>query len=45
MLDIDTFGHLKSFGGGYRVSNASTLKVTSRTLVRGSQVLRHGRRF
>ena len=37
--------HLKSFGCGYRVSYASTLKMTSRTLVRGSHELRHGRRF
>jgi hypothetical protein len=40
-----TFGHFKSFGGEYRVSYASTLKVTSRTLVRGSREFRHGKRF
>jgi hypothetical protein len=42
---FDIFGYFKSFGGGYRVSYASTLKVTSRRLVQGSHEFRHGKRF
>jgi hypothetical protein len=43
ILDFDTFEPLKSYGDGYHVSYASTLKMTSRMLVLVSYELRYGR--
>jgi hypothetical protein len=43
ILDFDTFETLQSFEGEYHESYVCTLKMASRTPVRVSYELRHGR--